>query len=391
LAKVSNPRAGYSRTRVTEYGDILETIGGSNFDIANINVDKLIADAVRSTMVAIHDEAFLLEQELELIQRVQNDLEKDRIVEKYVVERVIENLTGVVLNYIKAKTVEAMVETIEYNTPQYIAHMLTALELNQNNLVQVTFENYRVRVSLNFFALGEPETWLKAKRKATISGEYSELIGHMWEEKYYGVDREGNRILKTYVEVVDRGNKRKGIPRSYKKTTKDITHRYRGKYFETIQNRLYRIGVDQAPFWYFIEHGSNSIPGQSEPYPNFGGTNFIYATEIALNEYAGRLTRVYEEEVDKFLTDKYAKMIGLERVGPKLRQLLEQQDSDIARKIIDILENFEGGLIDPKYVKEIDKFTDDTNTTWALQQRGGTLQLTGRRRGQYVGAIGIND
>lgn len=381
MARLENPRAGVPRYRYTPDDELITVIGGPEIDITQIDPEELYWNAIRKEERAINQEADTLLLELESINNLADYLTEEEIIERYAVMRTVQQLSTVAFKTLKAKVVAAMVETVEYNHPLYVSHMLTALEMNQDRIISVNVETWRgepqFNITLEMWVLGDPLEWYDAMRPFKLDD--AQLRSHMWEEKYYGVDREGNTITKTY--TTKQGTEER-----------DITSRYAGKYAETIQERLENVGSHLAPFWYFIEHGTQEGQNQGgTPYPRFQGTNFVYDTELRLQTSARNLYREYRDTVDKFLTNKYAKMIGLERIGPKLRQLLETQGEHISQRIAEIMEQHDTGLIDPSYQKSLYSFADEVRGKWHFFQRGGTLYLSKYDENRWVSTIGINE
>lgn len=68
-------------------------------------------------------------------------------------------------------------------------------------------------------------------------------------------------------------------------------------YAEIINSRLAFWG-DKAPYWIFIEWGTNAGDGPGTPYPSFSGRNPIYRTTVTADRIAHEIIELYAETIE---------------------------------------------------------------------------------------------
>jgi hypothetical protein len=200
----------------------------------------------------------------------------------------LEKINQIAIDVLIRRAVEAAIETEEYNYDLYINHLITALNLNRNELITITpiKDAFKASIKINLNPLGGIEEWGAAVnnvREDKNLGKTKGAASKIWKEKIYRVDREGGKVYKYF----------KGRGKDSKTELKDITERYVGKYKETIEARLSRLDPKKAPFWHLINEGNVSIGlGKGEPYPSFSGTYFVHHTELELQR---RFDQIYAQ------------------------------------------------------------------------------------------------
>jgi len=168
-----------------------------------------------------------------------------------------------------AETEKAITATKEFDLPLFRKRLMEAIADPRTIQVVVTgASKAEVRINLAETA-GTVKEWYEAAksvRKSKGFGKsrqgYNDVVADMWAEKIYDVDRKSGKVTRTYS-----GGK-----------TKDITQKYKGKYFETIRARVGAL-ASLAPWWEFLEYGAGyKGSGKGYPYPNYEGYRFVENT-----------------------------------------------------------------------------------------------------------------
>lgn len=290
------------------------------FEVENAtSLDEIFKEQARNVYAA-KEQAILFLQELESEANRRGITGYDlafaadtRWVDEWVWERTflacVENIQGKAILFLTTEALKSIVASEEFNYDLYVDHFLTALEINEQEIIGIIpHENtQQVQVKINLDPLGDVEDWGKAIKAYREQAGLGKIKAHaldkqkgatvsskVWAEKIYGVEREGISVSKYFKKTEQR---------------RDITERYRGKYRETVAGRLANIpgGESKAPFWYLIEHGNADVnmglDADGVPYPVYGPTNFRRNSELAILKAFEQLWTVYTQVAQEFLDD----------------------------------------------------------------------------------------
>lgn len=212
--------------------------------------------------------------------------------------------------------IQAIIDSVEYNHYLFVERSLAALETHRNDLIELIASGNKpgsIEVILNMHLLGTIDEYaeaVEATREELNIGKIpnAEIRSAIWQEKIYGVAREGITVTKLK-KTKDGGEEEE-----------DVTDRYVGLWEKTIRTRLNYLRPNSAPWWYIINYGNLglSFPEKSEgtPYPVIEPTYFLDKVkaelevlfdayyENALNNTLTDFARAVSDEVEDF-TEKY--------------------------------------------------------------------------------------
>jgi len=257
----------------------------------------------------IADAAFVLEK-----------AEQNSAVEKAAFVEAKRYIKDFLNGYVTTTVIQATAATKEFNWPSYINQILNAVVAHIDELVTLTFDEgaKTITVSVDFTPLGELDEWGDAVKKAREEGGFgktqnSDMRSYFWREKIYGVDREGNQIIK--VENITSEDFNEMSDEDAMASGEDITDRYIGLYTDTIEMRIGFLDDNTAPFWRLIEDGNASAKFTSDsggiPYPVFGPANMQA-------NIGNAVSAAFFEAYDRFKTDaskRLAKLLQVDYSG----------------------------------------------------------------------------
>jgi hypothetical protein len=294
-----------------------------------------MSDIFSASQFQLEEEQLLSDLRLDIEETIKEltdiDERYDEIVTEQQVEKeahvaAINHVTQFAFIYFKTEFIKAIVETDEYNHPLFIKQTEEALAQHEQarDLIFVTAERPgRITVDIDMLKLGTAEDWLRAAEKAYPKSKGIQDIGvrsHIWMEKIYRVDREGQKVPP--------------------KDGEDITDKYVGKWTQTITNRLGHINSDQAPWWELINYGNNVFAGTGggKPYPSFGPTYFVNlvvrAIEIAFYRFYDEVRAAFNFEETIELTK--AAEAAIQEYDPNIiPRLKRQRETAQVYKILD--------------------------------------------------------
>ncbi len=245
----------------------------------------------------IGDRSEILKNRLNRVLKNFEEIKSKNIIKNEALLEAYNYIKNNALQLLLINATQACMLTGEFNYPPFVRTLLTAIEMNGNDIIKVfPTDKDTVNILIDMSLLGDPSDYENAVRAARRAFQTGSVVGNpitasfMWSEKIYGVAREGKQISRTSNKTGK---------------TKDITYKYEDKYAKTIELRLSAMEYGKAPFWYMIDNGNTSgVEGMEGrggyPYPAFGPTHFVDRT---INE----ITKLFEDTYLKFLTESYNK------------------------------------------------------------------------------------
>lgn len=336
-----------------------------------------IADRVDDIAQYIADAAAILE-----------DAERDSAIEKAAFVEAKQYIDDFVTSYVTTSILQAAAATVEFNWPSYLEHLTNAIVSNIEELVGITYnEGERtISVSVDLTPLGELDDWGDAVQQAREEGGFGLTEGNImrsyfWKEKIYGVDREGNRLIK--IEDVSYEDVQSMDDESALETGEDITDRYIGLYTNTIELRLSLIDDDKAPFWVLIEEGNVSAKFSKDSggiaYPTFGPANM--QAKIVEN-----ISAAFSEAYDSFKSAAVKKLADILNVGSGAMPIGQDVYDDLEEAVVQFAEReFQ---VEAKEVKPVKKegyvYFEVKDQEFRVEAFGaGAIRLRGKG-GQFV-------
>lgn len=298
---------------------------------------------VEEIMDDIADSVTAYGERLENIENAVDLLEDLDAVDKYAHLEAFNLVSEKALGFLEAEIKAATAITREFNHPIFTEQMENALAEHGSELIRIEAdENIPgiANVTINMYALGNPEDWIEAVKEARGSlglGNITDnkIRSKIWKE-IYQIDREAGTKI-------------------HPRTDEDVTERYVGKYFRTISERLTSISPDKAPWWYFINFG-NKVSGEvgenaATPYPEYDPTNFVVLAELAIEaafldtfrDLRDESERVYSDLLEKDYPEIEVTNVttgGAFRVGVEIDgdDLIERIIHAETNKTIDVVE-----------------------------------------------------
>lgn len=283
---------------------------------SDINV-RFSEENLMSDIASAMDRLIHRFRDLELTLR---ELEDKEAIKKYAHLQAFNTVQSKAWEFFTNELKRATAETVEYNIPIFTDRMDEALEFHKDVIISIQADDPGdIYVIVDMYYLGDPEQYASAVRSArgTLGvGKIpdADVRSDIWEEKIYGVDREGRSI-------------------EHPKTGEDITERYVGLYTRTIVERLEHISEPYiAPWWYFINYGNFDLfEGQTEegagrPYPQIVPTNFVARATQAIQDAFYDIYYNLIEEAERLYNELLEKDYGLKGVTPFAQEILDALD-----------------------------------------------------------------
>jgi hypothetical protein len=252
----------------------------------------------------------------------------------------------------------ACIDTKEYDYDLFMKKLSGAIINNFEMLF--TTRNADESVSIDLSGLGNTEQWVDIAHEAYDAGSRGwthvasgeDMAARLWREKLYKPAREGiappekaKKAKKTVSSDTDKllDELEKGFPGEKKK---DKIAEAKVKYRETIQNRLNKLDIDEAPFWELIDNGNTAF--DEVAYPVFGATNFVNEAERILSMLFRESINIYVPKIENELYKLMIKEVDL-RAGEKLYDDEASFREDAAEILKEELEELmEGGRALPR-------------------------------------------
>jgi hypothetical protein len=226
----------------------------------------------------------------------------NKLAEKVAYMIAIDEISTNAFEIVKAYTLKACIDSEEYNYPLYINHLMSALQLNEGNIIKLLpvktpYLSGNKIIEVDFSSLGGVEEWADATERTRQSLDVGKskigAASRMWAEKIYKAGREGGKVSR---RVYDK----KG---QYKKV--DITEKYAGRYEATVMMRLAYTEDNKAPFWYLIEYGnaSSAMSRGGKAYPIVPAQNFVKTIERVLQAEFSTLFESFRAESQRLVNE----------------------------------------------------------------------------------------
>lgn len=251
-----------------------------------------------------------LVKELTFLDDTIDQFNANKLAEKVAYMTAVDEISTNAFEIVKAYTLKACIDSEEYNYPLYINHLMSALQLNEENVIKLLpvktpyLLGNRV-IEVDFTSLGGVEEWADATERTRQSLEVGKSkIGpasRMWAEKIYKAGREGGKVSR---RVYDKKGQYKRV---------DVTEKYAGRYEATVMMRLAYTEDNKAPFWYLIDHGNASslMSRGGKAYPIVPAQNFVATIERVLQAEFSTLFASFRAEAQR-LVDEFFKVNKIE-------------------------------------------------------------------------------
>lgn len=309
---------------------------------------------------------------VETLERFTDDIDFLRdsdAIDKYAHAEAHRIVSEQAFSILMAEMQEAVAKTKEYNISMYTEVLEQAMLDHKNELITIEPRTdpgrVYVEIEQNMLILGTPEEYIQAVKQAKSDLNLGRIQDNktrskIWKE-IYRIDREGGKKI-------------------HPKTKDDITDRYVGKYFATIEERLKNIEPGTAPWWWYINFGNMPSAEEAEnvgtPYPEIAPTNFVrkaelniqYAFEDLFVDYQREAERVYS----RYLQDDYGISGRTSTFQSIERDFAEQFGNDVAKQYSEGLYEKVGKLEQHKVGSII-----EYNNAWydVIKTSGGNIGL----------------
>lgn len=317
----------------------------------------------------------------EIVNNIEDEIERNSFVEKQAFILTLNQMQSELPNILTAGILESCIRSKEFNYPPFISHLTDVALKNIDDIL--TFEPGsdpdKINIEVKFDILGTADEWAEIaksvraehgwgkSRGAQYEGE--DLASRKWRE-IYQVDREGKKVTKKHITK----NKKTG-----KTTVKviDMTERLRGKYTDTIKERLSLI-PNKAPYWYIIEHG-NSVQfggGSGVPYPEVAPVNMSSIIENKLQNIFDKTVQTYKDKAEELFLEDFYKDLGIKRKAKSFKYLPE----DLRERTEELLSSKEGVTLVPTKVGQT---IQGTNDAYRYITNRGTIVTIPRVGGKF--------